>query len=68
MPIIGTGHGGIPHRISLLLICVQYYISIHYLQNHHIKEMNIIVFDPEKRLKTEIDETVGAIKKIFSIK
>ena len=67
MPIIGTGHGGIKHSISLILICVQYFLSVYHSQNHHVKELIIIVFDPDKRLKNEIDETVECIKKLISV-
>jgi len=34
MPIIGTGHGGLKPDISLMLICIQYFISLNHLQNH----------------------------------
>jgi hypothetical protein len=67
MPIIGTGHGGINHSISLALICLQYFVSLHYSQNHHVKELVIIVFDPHRRLERNIYITVECIKKIVSL-
>jgi O-acetyl-ADP-ribose deacetylase (regulator of RNase III) len=67
MPIIGTGHGGINHSISLALICLQYFVSLHYSQNHHVKELVIIVFDPYRRLERNIFLTVECIKKLISI-
>jgi hypothetical protein len=67
MPIIGTGHGGISHSISLALICLQYFISINYSQNHHAKELIIIVFDPDRRLERNILATVECIKKLISL-
>ena len=65
MPIIGTGHGGIKKEISLTLICLQYFISLYHLQNHHVKELNILIHDPEKQFKNEIDDVVGCIKNII---
>jgi hypothetical protein len=67
MPIIGTGHGGINHSISLALICLQYFVSLHYSQNHHVKELVIIVFDPHRRLERNIYITVECIKKLVSL-
>ena len=68
MPIIGTGHGGIKHSISLALICLQYFISFLYSRNHHVKELTILVFDPNKRLERDIFETVECIKKLVLLK
>ena len=68
MPIIGTGHGGIKPNISLMLICIQYYLSVYHSQNHHVKELEIVVFDKDNRLKNDIDETVECIKKLISKK
>jgi len=65
MPIIGTGHGGIEPKISLILICIQYFLSVYHLQNHHVKELEIVVFDQKKQLRNDIDETVGCIKKLI---
>jgi O-acetyl-ADP-ribose deacetylase (regulator of RNase III) len=65
MPIIGTGHGGIEPKISLVLICIQYFLSVYHLQNHHVKELVIIVFDQNKRLKNDIYETVECIRKLI---
>jgi len=67
MPIIGTGHGGINHSISLALICLQYFVSLHYSQNHHVKELVIIVFDPYRRLERNIFVTVECIRKLVSL-
>jgi len=30
MPIIGTGHGGLKPNISLMLICIQYFLSVYH--------------------------------------
>jgi flagellar assembly factor FliW len=68
MPIIGTGHGGMKPNFSLMLICIQYFLSIYHSQNHHVKELSIIVFDPDKLVKNYIDEAVGYIKKLISKK
>jgi O-acetyl-ADP-ribose deacetylase (regulator of RNase III) len=68
MPIIGTGHGGIESNISLMLICIQYFLSVYHLQNYHVKELVIIVFDNDKRLRNDIDEAVRCIKKLISKK
>ena len=65
MPIIGTGHGGLKTNISLMLICIQYFISVYHSQNHHVRELEIIVFDNDKRLKTEINETAECIKNLI---
>ena len=67
MPIIGTGHGGIKHNISLTLICLQYFISLR-SGNHHVKELVILVFDPNRQLERDISETVECIKKLVSLK
>jgi len=68
LPIIGSGHGGMKPNISLMLICIQYFLSLYHSQNHHVKELEIIVFDRNKRLKNDIDEVVGCIKKLISKK
>jgi len=68
MPIIGTGQGGLKLNISLMLICIQYYLSVNHSQNHHVKQLEIIVFDKEKRLKNSIDEAVDCIKKLITKK
>jgi hypothetical protein len=65
MPIIGTGHGGLEPKISLVLICIQYFLSVYHLQNRHVKELIIIVFDQDKRLRNDIDEAVECIKKLI---
>jgi O-acetyl-ADP-ribose deacetylase (regulator of RNase III) len=64
MPIIGTGHGGIKPNISLVLICIQYFLSVYHSQNHHVRELSIIVFDQGKQLKNDINEAVMSLKKI----
>jgi hypothetical protein len=68
MPIIGTGHGGMKPNISLMLICIQYFLSVYYSQNHHVRELSIIVFDQDKRLKNDINEVVVSLKKLISKK
>ena len=68
MPVIGAGHGGIKANISLVLICIQYFLSVYHSQNHHVRELTIIVFDQDKRLKNDIDEAVGCIRKIIAKK
>jgi O-acetyl-ADP-ribose deacetylase (regulator of RNase III) len=68
MPIIGTGHGGMKPNISLMLICIQYFLSVYHSQNHHVRELSIIVFDQGKRLKNDIDEAVVGLKKLISKK
>lgn len=68
MPIIGTGHGGMEPKISLVLVCIQYFLSVYHLQNHHVKELVVIVFDQDKRLRNDIDEAVECIRKIISKK
>jgi hypothetical protein len=68
IPIIGTGHGGMKPNISLVLICIQYFLSVFNSQNHHVRELSIIVFDQNKRLKNDIDEAVMSLKKLISKK
>jgi hypothetical protein len=66
MPILGTGHGGIEPKISIMLICIQYFFSIYHLLNHHVKELVIIVFDENKRWRNDIDDAVECVKKLIS--
>lgn len=66
MPILGAGRGGIEPKISIMLICIQYFFSIRHLQNHHVKELEIIVFEGNKYLRNEINDAVECVKKLFS--
>jgi len=68
MPIIGTGHGGIEPKLSLVLVCIQYFLSVYHLQNHHVKELVVIVFDQDKKLRNDVDEAVECIRKLISKK
>ena len=49
MPVMGTGHGGLDFKAALFLLLVQ---SMHCMQHegsHHVRDVTIVVYDPDKQ-------------------
>jgi len=64
MPIIGTGHGGVDFSMSLMFICLQGIAGMKHEGNHHIKLVNLIIYDPENKRKMTV-KSIAAIMKSY---
>jgi O-acetyl-ADP-ribose deacetylase (regulator of RNase III) len=65
LPVMGTGHGGLDFKAALSLLLVQCVNSIEHEGAHHVREVKIIVFDPEKKLKDVVSKVVDSVR-VFS--
>lgn len=67
MPVMGTGHGGLDFKAALSLILVQCANSMQSEGWHHVREVKIVVFDPENRKKEIVKKLVGSVGSLTQI-
>lgn len=67
MPVMGTGHGGLDFKTALSLLLVQSMYTMKYEGYHHVREVKIFVYDPDRRKKDVVSRIVhsfGAMTQI----
>ena len=64
MPVMGTGHGGLDFKSALSLILVQ---CIHCMQHegaHHVRNVTVVVYDPEKQRRSLMATVIRSVESI----
>lgn len=65
MPVIGTGHGGLDFSASLSLILLQVVQSVIHEGCHYLKNITIVVYDPNNERQKEVHRIVNSISKVI---
>ncbi len=61
MPVIGTGHGGIDFKTALSMLLVQCMNSMQHEGAHHVRDVKVVVYDPEGKKKELVENVVQAV-------
>ena len=61
MPVLGAGHGGVDFNVALHALLLEVIYNFKYKKFHNVKELNIIIYDPEKKLIKEVKNTVYCV-------
>ncbi|MFH1743733.1 MAG: macro domain-containing protein [bacterium] len=67
MPVLGTGHGGLDFKAALSLLLVQCMYSMQYEGFHHVREVKIVVYDPDNRTRDTVSRIVHAFGNMTQI-
>ncbi len=65
MPVLGAGHGGVDFNIALYTLLLEVMYNLKYKEFHHVKELNIIIYDPEHRLIKDVRNTVYCVMEVL---
>jgi hypothetical protein len=67
LPVMGTGHGGLDFKVALSLLLVQCMYSMQHEGAHHVRNVTIVVFDPENRKQDIIAKVVRSVGNLTQI-
>lgn len=65
MPVLGSGHGGVDFSISLYSLLLEVIYNLKYNKFHHVKEINLIVYDPEKKLLKSVKSALYCVLEVL---
>lgn len=64
MPVMGTGHGGLDFKSALSLALVQSMHCMRFEGCHHVKEVTMVVFDPDNSKRALVKSAVDSIAEL----
>jgi hypothetical protein len=67
MPVMGTGHGGLDFKAALSLILVQCMHSMQHEEARNVRDVTIIVYDPERHKKDIINKVIQSVGSLSQI-
>ena len=65
MPVLGAGHGGVDFRVALYSLLLEVIYNLKYKKFHHVKEINIIIYDPEHKLTRDVKNAIYCIMEVL---
>ncbi|MDD2927683.1 MAG: DUF6430 domain-containing protein [Candidatus Omnitrophica bacterium] len=61
MPVLGAGHGGVDFNVALHTLLLEIAYNLTRKNFHHVKELNIIIYDPDKKLEKEVKKIIYCV-------
>lgn len=65
MPVLGAGHGGVDFSVALYSLLLEVIYNLKYNKFHHVKEMNIIIYDPEHKLSKGVKNAIYCVLEVL---
>ncbi len=65
MPVLGAGHGGVDFNVALYSLLLEAIYNLKYKKFHHVKEINIIIYDPEHKLAKDVKNTLYCVVEVL---
>ena len=65
MPVLGAGHGGVDFNVALYSLLLEVIYNLKYKKFHHVKEINIIIYDPEHKLAKDVKNALYCVMEVL---